>query len=94
MEGNMKRTKQSKPQGVPLYLDVHAVAARYGVTCATIWSWLDAGMPQPIRFSYGTSRWAIEDLNEWDAEKRAERAPRCEWTKEQKRRKRQREAEA
>ena len=87
----MERTKTNHE---PAFLDIHAVARRYDVRHSTIWSWMKQGkFPQPVRFTAGTSRWAIEDLKAWEAEKRAERAPRPEWEEVQ-RRKQQRTKEA
>ena len=78
----------------PEFLDVHGVARRYGVTAATVWSWISQGiLPQPIRLTPGTSRWALKDLEAWEEEKRQERAPRPMW-EEQQRRKRMKEAKA
>jgi prophage regulatory protein len=71
------------------FLDARAVAHRYGISVATVWSWLDRGLlPQPIRFSFGCSRWRLETLERFEAEREAECAPRTDWEREQ-RRKRQ-----
>ncbi len=71
------------------FLDIHAVARRYDVKRATVWAWMQQGkFPQPVRLTAGTSRWAIEDLREWEDQKRAECAPRHEW-EERERRKQQ-----
>ena len=76
----------------PEFLDVHGVANRYGITAATVWSWINQGkIPQPLRLTAGTSRWAVRDLEQWEEEKRQERAPRRMWEEAQ-RRKRIKEA--
>ena len=81
----MERTKTYEPA----FLDIHAVARRYGVRAATVWAWMSQGkFTQPIRLTAGCSRWALEDLKIWEDEKRAERAPRPQW--EEQRRKQQR----
>ena len=73
----------------PAFLDIHAVAKRYNVTRATIWSWMSQGrIPQPMRLTPGCSRWPLDDLKVWENQKRAERAPRPEW-EERERRKQQ-----
>ena len=82
----MKRTRTDFE---PAFLDIHAVARRYDVKRATIWSWMSQGrFPQPLRFTPGCSRWSSEDLRAWEDQKRAESAPRHEWEEAQ-RRKRQ-----
>ena len=79
----MERTKTNH-EGE--FLDIHEVARRYGVTRATVWSWMQQGViPQPMRITPGCSRWALADLKVWEDEKRAERAPRPEWEENQRR---------
>lgn len=53
------------------FLSDREVAARFGVSRATIWRWVakKAGFPEPVKLSPGTSRWRIEDL--WAFEKTA-----------------------
>lgn len=69
-----------------VFLDVHAVANRYGVSVATIWAWLDRRqIPQPIRFTAGCSRWRLATLERFEAEREAECAPRVEWERGQRR---------
>ena len=79
----MKRTRNNYE---PAFLGVFAVARRYDVKPATIWAWMEQGkIPPPSRLTAGTSRWSIEDLKEWEDQKRAERAPRPEWEERQRR---------
>ena len=79
----MERTKTNH-EGE--FLDIREVASRYGVTRATVWSWMQQGViPQPMRITPGCSRWSLEDLKVWEDEKRAERAPRPEWEENQRR---------
>ena len=79
----MERTKTNFE---PAFLDINAVAKRYNVTRATIWSWMSQGrIPQPMRITPGCSRWSLEDLRAWEDEKRSERAPRPEWEEAQRR---------
>lgn len=86
----MKRTKTYEPA----FYNVHGVARRYGVQAATIWAWMSQGkFTQPIRLTAGCSRWSLKDLQIWEDEKRAERAPRPEWEEGQ-RRKQQRDKAA
>jgi len=62
------------------YLDVHAVARRYGVSSQTVWNWMRHGrFPQPLRISSRCSRWTPAMLAEFDAELDAERVKRHEW---------------
>ena len=79
----MKRTRNDYE---PPFLDVYGVARRYGVTRATIWSWMAKNrFPQPLRLTPGCSRWSLEDLRAWEDEKRSECAPRHEWEEGQRR---------
>lgn len=50
--------------------DVHQVARRYGVKAETIQAWVRQGkFPQPLRFGRKCSRWSINDLTTFEAEK-------------------------
>ena len=82
----MERTRNNEPA----FLDIHAVARRYNVTRATIWSWMAQGrIPQPMRITPGCSRWALDDLQAWEAELRSECAPRNQWEELQRRKQQQ-----
>lgn len=62
------------------YLDVNAVARRYGVSTATIWAWMRRGtFPQPMRLSSRCSRWTPPILEAFDAELDGERVKRHQW---------------
>lgn len=51
---------------------VKSVAARYEVSVATIWRWCKEGhIPSPIKIGPNCSRWRLEDLEAWEAEKEA-----------------------
>ena len=79
----MERTKTKFER---VFLDIHAVARRYDVKRATIWSWMSQGrFPQPLRLTPGCSRWSLDDLKAWEDEKRAECAPRHQWEEAQRR---------
>ena len=68
------------------FLDIHAVASRYDVKPATVWAWMSQGrIPQPMRITPGCSRWSLDDLKDWENQKRAERAPRPEWEERERR---------
>jgi predicted DNA-binding transcriptional regulator AlpA len=75
--GGRKKRETAPPIPAPLrcdptspvrFLNVHGVAARYGVSVPTIWRWLKNGMglPAPIHLSNGTTRWRIADLDAFD----------------------------
>ena len=75
--GGRKKRETAPPISAPLrcaptpparFLNVHGVAARYGVSVPTIWRWLKNGMglPGPIHLSNGTTRWRIADLDAFD----------------------------
>ena len=58
-----------KQQATPRkYMRVKQVAARYGVSSATIWRWsndLD-GFPKPLRIKRGTTAWSEAELDDFD----------------------------
>lgn len=59
----------------PAWLDVRAVADRFGVTIATIWAWArerKEAFPSPVRLTAGTSRWRLSDLEAWEADRQAQ----------------------
>jgi predicted DNA-binding transcriptional regulator AlpA len=50
-----------------LFLSDKDLAARYGVTRATIWRWRAEGtLPEPVRVSSNTTRWRKADIEEHD----------------------------
>lgn len=52
------------------YMPDTAIAARYGVHRTTPWRWAKAGQfPQPVKLSPGCTRWRVEDIERWEAER-------------------------
>lgn len=51
-----------------LYLQDAQVAARYGVSRATIWRWANISLafPNSILLSASCTRWRLEDLEAWE----------------------------
>lgn len=49
---------------VEMYLSDHQVAARFGISKATVWRWHENNpdFPRRIKLSPGTSRWKLSDL--------------------------------
>ena len=48
------------------------VAARYGVSRATVWRWVRRGtLPAPVSLSPGCTRWAGEQLEAADAKRQS-----------------------
>lgn len=83
----MKRTRTDYERP---FLDVYAVARRYDVRHTTIWTWVrEDRFPPPMRLQPDVSRWSIEQLRGWEAEKLAEAAKRPEWEERQRRKQRQ-----
>lgn len=57
------------------YLSVRDVATRYSIGISTIWDQVAAGrMPRPMHLTPRTTRWAIDDLEAWEADCRAARS--------------------
>ena len=50
------------------YVDVKAVAARYGISQATAWRWPKerSGFPKPVKLGPGVTRWKLAALEEWE----------------------------
>jgi prophage regulatory protein len=70
----------------PAFFDVHGIARRYDVKPATVWAWMQQGkFPQPLRLTAGCSRWSLDDLKDWEKQKRSECAPRPEWEERERR---------
>lgn len=65
-----------------IYLTDRQTAARYGVKKSTIYRWLmnGSGFPEPHRFSDKCTRWALAELEVWDATRIA-RTPRASMLK-------------
>lgn len=50
-----------------LYLSAKQVAARLGVSRATVWRWASEGtLPQPIKLGPNTTRWRLSDLETYE----------------------------
>ncbi len=50
------------------YLRVQDVANRYTIGVSTVWKLVaEDRMPQPRRIGCRTTRWALSDLEEWEA---------------------------
>jgi prophage regulatory protein len=60
-----------------MYLSDRALAARYDTSRATVWRWVETrGLPKPIRFSSGCTRWKLSDIERWEAELAGEESRR------------------
>ena len=50
------------------YISDRALAERFGVDRGTIWRWAAAGrLPKPIRLSPGCTRWALDEVEAYEA---------------------------
>lgn len=46
------------------------VAARYNVSRATVWRWVDRDQfPHPVKLSPGCTRWPLSSLLAWEMER-------------------------
>lgn len=56
-----------------MYVSDKQVAARYNVTRPTVWRWLktDPAFPKPISLSPGCTRWRLDEIEAWEAARRA-----------------------
>jgi len=44
---------------------------RFSVSRTTIWRWVkEASFPKPIKVTSGSTRWKIEDVEQWENTKR------------------------
>jgi prophage regulatory protein len=49
------------------------LAERYGVSRKTIWRWTARGLlPPPVQLSPGCTRWALDEIDRRDAERKAQ----------------------
>jgi predicted DNA-binding transcriptional regulator AlpA len=61
------------------FLRVGAVALRYDTSTSTIWRWsheerfAHLNFPKPIPLGPNTTAWAVDELDQWDAERVAKR---------------------
>jgi prophage regulatory protein len=52
---------------ITTYLTVQQVAARLGISKATIWRWKAAGtFPTAVKLSAGSTRWRLADIEAWE----------------------------
>lgn len=54
------------------YVSVTQLARRYGVDRSTVWRWVskkDSTFPQPVRFSDQCTRWKLDEIEQYDAER-------------------------
>ena len=57
------------------YLRVEKVALRLGVSGSTIWLWVKKEtFPAPVKLSSNVTVWDIEDILQWEAERKSKRA--------------------
>lgn len=64
----MNNDAMSAPPPSPLLLDAHAAAKLCGVSRATWWGWLAAGLcPTPLRIGPRVVRWRRDELTAWVA---------------------------
>lgn len=72
--GSTRKAKQTGSANgltvLPVFLSDVEVAKRYGVSRPTIWRWCQTnpGFPAPKQISPGTTRWALSDLQAFDAQ--------------------------
>ena len=59
-----------------MFLTDKQLSDRWGVTRQTIWKWLrdDPTFPQPTRLSAGTTRWRLDEVEQWEASRRGRSA--------------------
>ncbi|WP_280569749.1 AlpA family phage regulatory protein [Chromohalobacter sp. 296-RDG] len=56
------------------WIDVKALAQRYSVGVNTIWRWSrdpDNAFPAPSKLGANCTRWHLDDLEKWEAERGA-----------------------
>ena len=55
------------------YLTLVKLAERFGVHRTTPWRWLksDTSFPKPVKFSAGSTRWKLSEIEAWEATKAA-----------------------
>jgi len=46
------------------------IASRYSISRPTVWRWVKQGkFPKPFKLGGGSSRWSIDDLEQWERSK-------------------------
>jgi predicted DNA-binding transcriptional regulator AlpA len=55
------------------FLTIQSVAERYQTSKHSVYRWIrdDRNFPSPIRLPAGSPRWAIADLEEWEAQQKS-----------------------
>lgn len=52
------------------YLTVKQLAARFSVSVPSIWRWTrETDFPKPIKLTSNCTRWKLEDVEAWEAER-------------------------
>ena len=75
----MSENKNTYPQSK--YASVKSLAERYSVSAPTIWRWSSTGnFPKPEQLSGGCSRWDLEKVRSWEAERQTQRSSRSRKT--------------
>lgn len=56
-----------------VYVSDQNLAGRYSVSRQTVWRWLktDPTFPKPISLSPGCTRWRLDEVERWEAARRA-----------------------
>lgn len=56
-----------------VYVSDQNLAGRYTVSRQTVWRWLktDPTFPKPISLSPGCTRWRLDEIEAWEAARRA-----------------------
>jgi prophage regulatory protein len=54
-------------EGQGPYIDVRALAARWGVGVSTIWRWAkDGTIPKPVQLGAGATRWVMAEIVQYE----------------------------
>lgn len=68
-------TKDQDTDDAPsiVYVSDQMIAGRYSVSRQTVWRWLktDRTFPKPISLSPGCTRWRLDEIEAWEAARRA-----------------------
>lgn len=52
------------------YLTVKQISSRYSVSVPTVWRWSrDGKFPQPVKLGENCTRWKLEDIEAWEADR-------------------------
>ena len=52
-----------------VYVSASDLARRYNVDRSTIWRWVQRGFPKPIKLSEQCTRWRLDEVERYDAER-------------------------